>query len=347
MSSDKASAGIDLGYKPDPDWRRLAAALTRQGDPDRVPLFELTIGFSAMEQILGRPRPHGSEAESLEEFVRFRTDFYYRAGYDFVAVGPLVHFPKNPRNAPLGIIHDRASSERYPWPEIRDEHLRYVELTEAVLPCGMKVRPRGAGGVLANLVGIMGFEGLSYALADDPELVRWIVDAIGERLVDLYTRYAQYESVEFIAHGDDMGFKTATMISPRDLREYIFPWHRRIAEAIHAGGKIAVLHSDGNLEEIMEDVIACGWDAKHSVEDEIMPAVEMKRRWGDRIAICGAFDVDRLTRSTPDQVREHARTLIEQCGPGGGWAFGTGNAVTDYVPIENYIAMLQAAREFG
>lgn len=349
--------GLDLGYEPDPDWRRLATALRREGQPDRVPLFELTVSFSAMEAILGRSRPAGREAEAVDEWARFRTDFYRRAGYDFVGTGTSFGFPRGERTsggtgaslptATAGVIHDRESFERYEWPEVGDEHLAAVEACAAVLPEGMKVRPRGPAGVMANLARLMGFEGLSYALADDPELVAMVAGEIGRRLVELFGRYAQHPDVDFVTVGDDMGFRTATMISPRALREYVFPWHRRIVETVHAGGKIAVLHSDGNLEEVMDEVIGCGWEARHSVEDAIMTAAEMKRRWGGRIAICGAFDVDRLTRANPRQVAEHTRRIFAECAPGGGWAFGSGNAITADVPVENYVTMLRAARRYG
>lgn len=348
--------GIDLDFAPDPDWTRLARTLRREGEADRVPFFELTISVSACEAVLGRKRPEGSEGNETAEWAAFRTDLYHKAGYDFVGVGSLFHFPRKKRSGgsgasssttAAGTISDRANFEQYEWPEVRDEHMRYIEEVTRILPEGMKVRPRGPGGVLAGTVGLMGFEGLSYAIADDEELVEEVTSAVGSRLVELFGRYAQHESVDFITMGDDMGFRTATMISPDHLRRFIFPWHRRIAEAIHAQGKIAVLHSDGNLKAVMDDVIDCGWDAKHSVEDAIITAPEMKKAWGDRIAICGAIDMDRLERDPADEVRSHTRSLIEACAPGGGWCLGSGNAITEYVPIENYVALLESGWEFG
>jgi len=71
------------------------------------------------------------------------------------------------------------------------------------------------------------------------------------------------------------------------------------------------------------------------------PVWEAKRKWGDRIALLGGFDMDKLCRSTPEEVRAHTRLLIERCAVGGGWALGTGNSVADYVPAENFLAMLE------
>jgi len=137
------------------------------------------------------------------------------------------------------------------------------------------------------------------------------------------------------------------MLPPDLMRKYVFPWQKRVVEVIHATGKIAVLHACGNLITVMDDVIDCGWDAKHSFEDVIMPVTEAKRRWGSQIAMCGGLDVDKICRLSPQGVRDFTRQMIRECAPGGGWCLGTGNSVASYVPVENYAAMLAAGREYG
>ena len=112
-------------------------------------------------------------------------------------------------------------------------------------------------------------------------------------------------------------------------------------------GKLALLHACGYVEEVMGDIIACGWDAKHSFEDAIEPVWEAKAKYGDRIALIGGFDMDRITRMTPDQVRAHTRLLLDRCAPGGGWALGTGNSVANYIPAPNFLAMLDEALTDG
>jgi uroporphyrinogen decarboxylase len=118
-------------------------------------------------------------------------------------------------------------------------------------------------------------------------------------------------------------------------------------EAVHAHGKPIILHSCGNLAEVMEDIIACGWDARHSFEDQIEPVWEAKARWGKRIALLGGFDMDKLARMTAAEVRAHTRFLIEKCAPGGGWALGTGNSVANYIPVDNFLTMLEEGHRCG
>jgi len=205
----------------------------------------------------------------------------------------------------------------------------------------------GSAGVLENVMWLLGYEGISYLLADDEPLVRDMFDAVGSRIAALVDLQASYDSVGAIVMGGDMGFKTQTLVSPAVLREYVFPWHKKIVEAAHRHGKPIILHSCGNLTEVMDDIIACGWDAKHSFEDQIQPVWEAKARYGERISLLGGLDMDKIARLPEDEVRRQTRLLIERCAPGGGWALGTGNTVANYIPLNNFLAMLEEGWRVG
>ena len=121
-----------------------------------------------------------------------------------------------------------------------------------------------------------------------------------------------------------------------------------MVDIAHERGLPALLHCCGNLEEVMDDIIdGCGYDAKHSFEDAIMPVEDVKTKYGNRIAILGGIDVDFLTRASVADVRRRTREVLKHCMPGGGYCLGTGNSVANYVPVENYVAMLDAGWEFG
>ena len=136
------------------------------------------------------------------------------------------------------------------------------------------------------------------------------------------------------------------MLSPEDLRRYVFPWHTRIVSAIHDAGRPAILHSCGNPVEIMDDVIdVMKFDGRHSYEDTIQPVEEAYEQYGHRIATLGGIDVDFVIRSDPDDVYRRSREMLERAADRGGYALGTGNSVPEYVPPEHYAAMVWAAVE--
>jgi uroporphyrinogen decarboxylase len=91
----------------------------------------------------------------------------------------------------------------------------------------------------------------------------------------------------------------------------------------------------------MEDLITnVRIDAKHSYEDAIIPVEDFQARYGDRIGVLGGMDVNRLTMDSPAQVRQRVRFLIETCGSRGRYAVGSGNSIPSYIPVENYLAMV-------
>jgi uroporphyrinogen decarboxylase len=190
----------------------------------------------------------------------------------------------------------------------------------------------------------MSLEGLCLALYDDPELVRAVAERVGERMVGFYRHLLDLDRLIAIFQGDDMGFRTATLISPADLCEIVLPWHKRFAGMAHARGVPYFLHSCGNLETIYERLIAkVGIDGKHSFEDAILPVQAFQARYGDRIAVLGGIDVDLLASASPEHVRAKTRSLIETCGARGRYAVGSGNSIPSYIPLENYLAMVDEA----
>ena len=200
------------------------------------------------------------------------------------------------------------------------------------------------GGVLENLTDLVGFEDLCFMIADEPELVARITEAIGTRLHAFYERLLEIDSVGAVMVNDDWGFKTQTMLSPVHMREFIFPWHKKIVALIHQSGRPAILHSCGNLSAVWDDIIDdIGFDGKHSYEDTIQPVEEAYATYGGRIAIVGGVDLDFLCRETPEAIASRSRKLLEITRETGGYALGTGNSIPYYVPRESFQAIVRTA----
>jgi len=90
-----------------------------------------------------------------------------------------------------------------------------------------------------------------------------------------------------------------------------------------------------------------GIDGRHSFQDNIEPVEEVYRKYSDRISILGGVDVDILARGTPEQVRARTREILEACASGGGYLMGSGNSVTNYCRLDNYLAMLDETRQWN
>jgi uroporphyrinogen decarboxylase len=84
-------------------------------------------------------------------------------------------------------------------------------------------------------------------------------------------------------------------------------------------------------------------DGKHSFEDAIVPVQEFQSMYGNRVATLGGLDINILSGAAPAEVRSQTRFLVETCGARGRYAIGSGNSVPSYVPVENYLAMIDEA----
>jgi uroporphyrinogen decarboxylase len=185
---------------------------------------------------------------------------------------------------------------------------------------------------------------LSNALFDAPDLVKATVDRLGNLMVEFYSHILDFDHLVAVFPGDDMGYRSATMISPALLRQLILPWHKRFSSMAHARGIPYFLHSCGNIRAIMDDLIDdVRIDGKHSFEDAIIPAGDFQRLYGARIAVLGGVDLNILSGGSADDVVRRTRELIVTCGSQGRFAVGSGNSVPSYVPVENYLAMIAEA----
>lgn len=342
--------------QPKPDFSRFLQAVRRSGEPDRVPFVELFHDFEVMTALQGPP-----DSDDLDSLATWRVRFWRDLGYDYVSVNTDVSFPTEGLyaddtaalshgqrgwvNESTGVVTTWEQFDRYPWPTVTDASFRTLEAAGRNLPEGMKIVPTIPGGPLENLTFLMGFEAFSYALVEQPDLVAAIVQKIDEVLCQVVEVTTAFDFVGAQWLNDDMGFKGGTLVSPETLRKYVFPTQKRICEIAHRRGKPVLMHSCGKLDEIMDELIdEVGIDAKHSFEDVIMPVWEAKRKWGHRLALLGGVDMDVLARGSEEQVRAYTRRCLEECAPGGGWALGSGNTVANYVPVRNFLAMLEEGR---
>jgi uroporphyrinogen decarboxylase len=341
----------------EPNFDRLRRALTRQGELDRVPMLELFADGEVIVDVMGTAHPKASDdADEKARWTRLVIEFWTRLGYDalWMNTGPnlelkrvssedtaeLKRAQRDWHAAGVGIIQNWDDFERYPWPRTEDADFSQIELAARLMPEGMKMLIN-VGGCLEPIMWLMGYEPFALVLYDDPALVEAIVDKITAIYLPIAAAALEMDRVGGLFTGDDMGFKTATMVAPHHLRRYVFPYHKRLAQMAHDRDKLYVLHACGNLASVMDDLIDdVKIDAKHSYEDVIMPVADFKARYGQRIGVVGGIDIDFLCRAAEDDVRAYVRRVLAACMPGGGYVLGTGNSVANYVPVRNFLAMV-------
>lgn len=340
--------------KTRPDFHRFHAAITRERLPDRVPNVEIVVDIEMMGAFLGRP------IKDLNTYA----SFWEEAGYDYVALhvrGQPIHDSPQMKIAEGAFtshlsttlatdgrhgIQDEQMFDQYPWIGPQDVYYKDVDMIKDCLPDGVKVIAVH-GPQFQSLFRIMGVEALSIALSENPELIAAMAERVGELSVNIVENLLQREWVGGVWYGDDLAYTGGLLVSPDVLRKYVFPYYKRIGDLCKQYKKLFIFHSDGKLSEVRNDLLACGIQAIHPNEPTSVDIAQLKQQWGDRLSFLGNIDVGLLTRGTPEQVVRAARNLIDNVAPGGGFALGSGNSVTRYVPLQNYKAMLETVAEYG
>lgn len=336
-----------------PDFHNLELILQKKPAPRPV-MFDFIIGDEKEKMLVKDQYLHDTE------FHRVLTDIraFDSAGFDHacICVRGLTFSRKDQSTNHVStkslnggaVIVDWDSFNAYRWPEITDCDFSILHEAGKYLPGKMKLIPFSLDGILENTVGIMGYENLCLNLYDNPELVEKVFYNVGMRLEQYYTECLKYDEVGAIICNDDWGFNTQTMLPPDLLRKYVFPWYKRIVQKAHAAGKYAILHSCGYFMDILDDIIVdMNFDARHSYEDKIMKVEDAYELLNPRIAVLGGMDINFLSRSTPEQITERARKMLNRTRDRGGYALGSGNSIPDYISNENYLALLKALLEEG
>ena len=346
-------------YAIQPDYNNIVKVATNHW-VERIPIYEHIIGSKPIFETTGN-RPcdiwFSKDMSESEEGFRQYWDFWKQTGYDtasmeFGVCGALVGGGAL-SNQTEGCIKDRTDFERYPWDEIPqlyfDMYAPYIRNFEKTCPAGMKAIGGVGNGIFESVQDIIGYMNLCYIKADDEELFEDIFKAMGEVQFKIWNRFMDEYSNAFcvMRFGDDLGFKSSTLIAPNDIRKHILPQYRRITDKVHSKGKPFLLHSCGNLFEVFDDIIdIANIDAKHSNEDAIGHFSVWVEKYGDRIGNFGGIDTDVLCRYNYDYIRKYILDCLDKVKGRGGIAFASGNSIPDYVPTEGYHAMIDTIREW-
>jgi uroporphyrinogen decarboxylase len=339
-----------------PDYRYMLDVLANRR-PRRLPVYEHIISAEIMGQVL-----HTSFAPLLDgnlsdqnEFFRHYCRFWQAMTYDTVSFEVTItdHLPDHGAifGGRPGPIQSWADFENYSWQDLtaqywQDAAPKFAALSEH-LPPGMQALGGVGNGVLEIAEDLVGYQWLAYMQVDDPPLYAALFRKIGDLMVGLWEEFLAHHAEGFAIcrFGDDLGFKTSTLVSPKTIREHIIPQYRRVIDLIRGAGKPFLWHSCGKIFAIMDDMIALGIHAKHSNEDAIAPYDEWIARYGAQLGLLGGIDVDILCQKRPAEIVQEVvakGTRFRRSAQG--YALGSGNSIPEYVPVDGYLAMIEAAQ---
>ena len=246
---------------------------------------------------------------------------------------------------PLENIDKVEDLDVYPFPEpdwikvegdLKDNIRRYKE--EGFVVSSAIPQPFKSAWVLRGMHNVL----MDYLINPD------LVNEIYEKIYSFDTAYCTAlvkAEVDMISIIGDLGMQNGLMMSPAVWRKFD---KERLRKLISRLKKInpelkMYMHTDGDVGEIINDLIEIGIDILNPIQPECMNPVELKRKYGDRLVLHGAVSLQRtLPFGSPKDVKEEVRYLIKNCNVNGGFVIGPSNVLFKEIPPENIVAMYKA-----
>jgi len=340
----------------------------RGGVPDRVPLHELHWSPRFIRETLGQlTSPHHNAADQVAMAGITGVDMVWTAPLGFSALTNVqLHgeefvdewgtpWGSNDQSWPAAWSKDDIVKGRDDWkrisadipdPDLPERMLqphRTVELAAGKLAVVGGVRgPFSAVWMLAGLVN------MGTWLYDDPGLLAEMLKVMGRWNTALALNLVKAGVDAVIIH-DDWGMNKATFIRPIDWRKYVFPVIAEQAAAIAGTGVPVILHSDGNLNAILPDIVQLPIVALNPIQrGAAMNLAQIKKKYGSRLCLIGNLNTsDTLSNGGQDDVEREALSCLLDAGEGGGYIMAPDHSFHGGVPGANIWRALDTCKAYG
>lgn len=347
-----------MTYKP--NYQNIVdVALNRK--PQRIPLYEHYVSYNMIEKITNTQLSRyywGTPGELRLMFANY-TAFFRDYGYDAVSfeccVTDILPHGGALSGSGKGYIDSQETFDAYPWESVKELYINrfkpYFDALAESMPDGMKAIGGVGNGVFEIVQDLVGYENLCIFSFEEPELYASLFEKVGQILYEIWQWFLKnYSDVYCVCRfGDDLGYKSNTLLSHEDIRKHIIPQYTRIVDLVHQYGRPFLLHSCGKIFAVMEDLIDAGVDILNPIQpcSKDMNPVNLRDTYRNRIVFHGGLDTQEiLPKCSPEQVAEEVRKLIDVFKPEGNYIFAAAHNIQTDVSAENIDAMFTAAKKY-
>ncbi len=193
----------------------------------------------------------------------------------------------------------------------------------------------------------MGFERFVMAARKEREFIERMVRFYAD-LYSLIIEAVADAGIPGVIYSDDLAYRSGPMLSPKLYEEIFGEAYRRIVDTAHGQGMKIVMHSCGNVYDLLEWFVDCGFDGVHALEPTAgVDLAKVKEMVGDRICLVGNMDVTHvLVDAGREEVKEAVRRSISAAGAGGGYIIAPTNS-HESMTVRNLRWMVEAAERCG
>ena len=336
------------------------------GIPDRVPIWEYLFSLKLQKEVMG----YNTQLYEGET----QTKMAAKLGLDvvFAPINGFCGFEDEP-HAINEIYKDEwgVTYRKNGWPIIaqvntpiknREDWQNYT-MPKADTPGRIKTLKEVLAAnntqltVVAGLLGpfsmmswyLMDFETFSMTLFNDPSLVHEMTDAFIDWALESAQIAFNTEGVDAFHISDDWGGTSSLLISPEHFREFFLQPFHRLVTGLKSFGVPVIMHNDGNIWDVLDDLVNTGIDGYHPVEKAAsMDLKIVKQKYLGRICPIGNVNnKTTMVSGTPEDVIKETRECLETGMPGGGYILSTDHSLHDDIPLENVKALIATVMKFG
>jgi uroporphyrinogen decarboxylase len=335
---------------------------------DRVPFFYWDVpdfgarmmthlGFKTRDQLLEfldvdfrwvEPKYVGPELVSLNKKVKLDI---WGVGYTRVKYGKFAYWSAN--KFPFEGVTDPEAVDNYSWPGmdlfdftcLKDQVDKYKDYAIMSAP------GYSSPGLFRIIQRLIGRESFMDVIMYHPKFFQ----RLAEKVLGFYTEFIERffeqtgDKIDFIRIADDFGAHSGLTISSEIWEEYCKPAIEAFTAIPKQLGVKFYMHSCGAVRKLLPEMISVGADVLDPIQTRAngMDPQGLKHDFGKYISFCGALDEELLLRQgTPSTVKEGVKELLDIMAPGGGFILGPSHKLKVETPVENVIAMYEAAKEW-
>jgi len=144
----------------------------------------------------------------------------------------------------------------------------------------------------------------------------------------------------------DFGYNDAPFVSPEHFADIVTPYLTELVESIHDLKRKVILHSDGCINQILDQLYATGLDGYQSVDPQGHMDIRQVRELYPDWILMGNVACNMLQDQNRERIQESVRYCMTHGGLGKPYIFSTSNCIFDGMPVDSYKIMFEEFNRF-
>jgi uroporphyrinogen decarboxylase len=188
---------------------------------------------------------------------------------------------------------------------------------------------------------LRGYENFLSDVVLNPNFVEALLERLADSFIHLIDKVAAYP-FDGIRFADDWGYQRGIVVGAKRWRELFLPGIRKVFHHAREKNLTVMVHADGDLTEIIPDLIESGVQILNPVQPECMDILWLKKEYGKDMCFNGGISSQlTIPRGTPKQIKKEIRAAMRYLGKDGGYIVGPTKSLNSDTLIDNNLAVLE------